>query len=690
MPHATNMNKYLDRFVVWCLYGVLVTPLIFQQALMHPLVILKTVFFQVFIEIAFISYLPLAVVYKEYRPRVTPLFIAVCALFSAIVISGVFGVNGARSIWSVPERMTGIVLMAHLVAYYTMLSGMRRSFSWRRYLATSVAISFFVALIPVVQLFIPSIFFDKMNDRVSGTIGNAIFLASYLFFHVFIAAWFARTSYAEKGMWWLYALVGAFDFMVICLTQTRGAALAMIVSLFALSVYTIRDKRSDIRIHRFVYGVWACIILFVGVFWITRTHVVWQGVPIMGRIAREGFQADNRLIAWRAGLQAFTERPLFGWGWENFYIAFNNYYNPRLLRSGFNETFFDRPHNVFVQFLTETGIVGFSAFVFLLFCALYYARKNKWLIALLAAYITQNFFAFDSVSSYMMFFAVVAFIDFEYHKNKEFILPSYKAWGMQGMALLVFCGAGALYSLYFFNYRAYAASRLEWQSVNYFVNARMPEGLDYMRQALAASTPYHVYIAKDLYPNIALLYKQGLPLPDVRNLITWAVRGMQETADAEPLNYGFWIGFADMMPPIASLDLKYLDQGLIVLDHADSLSPHRQSTLYVRSKILNLKGDKKGAQQAMAHAVALDPEVGDAHFFYGLLLLEGGDKEGGVRELARARELGREPKNVNEASVAGGNLGDLGAYKESALYFQKALLFEPDNAEMTMKLGLAS
>jgi tetratricopeptide (TPR) repeat protein len=143
-----------------------------------------------------------------------------------------------------------------------------------------------------------------------------------------------------------------------------------------------------------------------------------------------------------------------------------------------------------------------------------------------------------------------------------------------------------------------------------------------------------------------------------------------------------------MMQPIAGLDAKYIDQGIIALDRADAISPRRQATLYVRAKLLNLKGDTKGALKAMADAVALDLEVGDAHFYYGLLLLESGDAIGGLRELNRSAELGRVPRNASEASVAAAQLGDLGMYKESALYFQKALLFDPDNLEISMKLGL--
>ena len=46
------------------------------------------------------------------------------------------------------------------------------------------------------------------------------------------------------------------------------------------------------------------------------------------------------------------------------------------------------------------------------------------------------------------------------------------------------------------------------------------------------------------------------------------------------------------------------------------------------------------------------------------------------------------PRNASEAAVAAGQLGDLGDYKASALYFQKALLWKPADPELTMKLGL--
>jgi len=682
------MKLWLNRFVVGCLYGILLVPLVFQQALMHPLVIVKTLYFQILIEVACAGYIVLALFYKEYRPRITPLFIAVCGLLSVIFIAGAFGVNSARSIWSVPDRMTGMILMAHLTAYFIILSGMRQSFSWRRYMQVSLGVSFLVAVFPIIQLIFPGIFFDRLGDRLSGTIGNPIFLAAYLFFHVFIAGYYGAEAYVQKKRWWPYAVVGLFNVVVILLTQTRGALIALAASLIVLSVRPILG-RNGMQVQRILLGLWAFCVLFLGVFWATRTHSLWRNVPVLSRIAVDGFSANNRLYAWRAGLYSWTDNPVLGVGWDNFYAAFNAHYDPRLLRGGFRETFFDRPHNVFVQFLAETGIVGCIVYIALLVCVFRIARRNIWLVAMFVAYYTQNFFAFDSMSSYMMFFLTLAWIN-SMDGNKEYTHSLHARGGnaSQEMLALIASLMVATSGIYFLNYRLYRASNLEWKAINYFVHGEIPEGFEYMDKALKASTPYHVHIAKDVYPNVASLYKQNIPLSNVRAVIEDAVRGMTAAAEADPSNYGFWIGLADMMPLIAELDPRYVDQGFMALAQADRISPRRQATEYVRAKLLNLKGDKAGAITAMERAIALDPEVGDAHFYHALLLLESNDGAGGIRALERASVLGREPRTVSEASVTAAQLGDLGMYKESALFFQKALLMKPDDLELTIKLGL--
>ncbi len=681
------MKLYTEKFIIFCLYAALAIPFVFMQQLLHPLVTFKIVIFQSLIEIAFACYLALAVMYAEYRPRLSGLFIAVMGLFAVIALSGFMGVNGLRSIWSVPERMTGIFLMLHLIAYFSMLCGMRGRFSWIRYFSFSTAVSFIVALFPVVQLFVPGIFFDRVTERLGGTVGNPIFLSAYLMFHIFIGGWLAARFRADgKGWWWIWGVISFFDLIVIFLTQTRGALVALFV---AALIFGFTKSKYNFSQRGLYYGIcfWLVLIIFGGIFTVTRHAVFWQSIPVMSRLATEGFQANARLMAWQASVEAFKERPVFGWGWENFYAAFNNHYDPRLLRYGFGETFFDKPHNVFIQFLVETGLIGFLMYVTVLGMALWRARKRPWLMALIAAYLTQNFFAFDTISSYIMIFAVFAFIDAGdavsriENKNTQDINKGL-AIGLLGAIIIAFI------PLYFVNYRVWRASHLEWISINYFVQHYIPEGMDYFDKALAAKTPYHQYIQKDLYPNIALFYKQNIALPDVKSLVARAVLGMQEAVEQEPLNYSFLIGLADMMPAIVDLDPRYLDIASQALVRAEMVSPRRQATQYVLAKIRNLKGDKAGAIKAMRAAIDLDPQVGDAHFLYALLLLDNGQIAEGLPELDAAFALGRTAKNIEEANLVASQLGEASFYKEAERYYNIALGFEPDNNEIQMKLGL--
>ena len=56
-------------------------------------------------------------------------------------------------------------------------------------------------------------------------------------------------------------------------------------------------------------------------------------------------------------MRIFKERPIFGWGPENFSIALEKHYLPQF------EVWYDRAHNVFFDYLTQTGILGLLSYL---------------------------------------------------------------------------------------------------------------------------------------------------------------------------------------------------------------------------------------------------------------------------------------------------------------------------------------
>jgi O-antigen ligase len=69
-----------------------------------------------------------------------------------------------------------------------------------------------------------------------------------------------------------------------------------------------------------------------------------------------------RLATLRAGLLGFMERPLFGWGPENFGYAFDRYVDAAIFKHG--SFVQDKAHNQVVEELTTKGIIGGLAFLF--------------------------------------------------------------------------------------------------------------------------------------------------------------------------------------------------------------------------------------------------------------------------------------------------------------------------------------
>ena len=125
------------------------------------------------------------------------------------------------------------------------------------------------------------------------------------------------------------------------------------------------------------------------------------------------------------------DRPLLGWGPENFSAAFDKHFDIRHFVPGASsETWFDRAHSIVFDYLAETGLLGFGAFVgmFVVFFWELVRHVRRALpvhlgnavrrlspveIALLAAlpvaYLVQGLILFDVLPIYMNLFFFFAF-----------------------------------------------------------------------------------------------------------------------------------------------------------------------------------------------------------------------------------------------------------------------------------------
>ena len=139
--------------------------------------------------------------------------------------------------------------------------------------------------------------------------------------------------------------------------------------------------------------------------------------------------AQSRFWVWGEAWQGFLERPVFGWGPENFTTIYDAHFNPKFFMPGQNaETWFDRAHSVFFDYLSETGIVGLLSYlgIFAVFFWEFFKthrRKTASIIlggAMLAipiAYLGQGVAIFDVFPMYLCLFLFMSFATFYFEKG---------------------------------------------------------------------------------------------------------------------------------------------------------------------------------------------------------------------------------------------------------------------------------
>jgi len=171
-----------------------------------------------------------------------------------------------------------------------------------------------------------------------------------------------------------FSMVAGTSAVVLVLTDTRGAWLAM---LAVCVMYALLNRKKQFKILMLV--LLALILAFLAFLYIPALQV---RVLSIGDMQQTG--NSERLLMWQSSWKIFLDYPLIGVGPGEFANFYNNQYiSPLAQEQGHTS-----PHNNFLLYLTETGIVGLSGFVYLFFCVINYFlrqyRNNSQLVLSLA------------------------------------------------------------------------------------------------------------------------------------------------------------------------------------------------------------------------------------------------------------------------------------------------------------------
>jgi O-antigen ligase len=410
-----DIAKQIIRWIaLGALFLIPFMPLVVASSFFFPFISGKAFYFRILVDIVVCAWVALALLDKEYRPRISAVGIAVLAFVGWMFIANLFAINVEKAFWSNFERMEGWILLIHLLGFFFAISSiLRAEKKWRAWFLASLGVSVIISCYALLQIN-GSLAIHQGSTRIDATLGNSAYLAIYFLFSVFVSLWLALT---EKYSWlkWSLIALALLEAILIFFTETRGAILGLLIAFALVAFLTMLTAGK--RARRFATSSFFLIILLAGSFYLARGSDFVQNNHILQRIASISLaDGQTRFTLWHMALRGVSDRPIVGWGQEGFNYVFNTYYDPSLFAQ---EPWFDRAHNTFIDWLIAGGVPAFLLYLSLFGSAFFVLWRSSELsrperIALtgaLVGYAIHNFFVFDNLYSYVYFFALLALID---------------------------------------------------------------------------------------------------------------------------------------------------------------------------------------------------------------------------------------------------------------------------------------
>jgi len=638
----TTLEKTLRAI---CIAGVFALPfvcLIFLPSLFFPYITGKNFAFRIIVEVMAVAWLALA----QFRPRRSWLIAALALFVLVMAIADAFGAVPFKSFWSNFERMDGWITIAHVLVYTIVAASvMQTEKLWRYLWWTTLGVSVYLALYGFFQIAgITSLGQGGqagLSARVDATFGNPIYFAVYMLFHIFIAAmlwagvWASRRPADRLAPSLLFGAIILLDTSALFFTGTRGTMLGLIGgALLAAVLYAF--VRGSWKVRGTVLGIIAAVVLSAGIITLSRESAFVQSVGFLQRLATISFSDPtikarflNMGIAW----EGVKERPLLGWGQENYAIVFDKYYDPRMHGQ---EPWFDRVHNSIFDWLVAGGVLGLLAYLSIFVAALWalwrplFVRAAKdgfthaersILTGLLAGYFVHNLTVFDNVTSYILFGTILAFIVYRDSAASEapaiterrILSKTYLPYAAIAAALAVWALA------WWVNSAALAQNRTLLQAI-----APHDEGyarnLELFEEAISYGS-LGTQEAREQLASFAVGVGQGeFPAELKKNYYETAVSELQAQMAASPLDARFPLFLSNIYRAYGEYD-----NAETALTLAHTLSLGKQSILFDLAQNAYNKGDRAGALAYLKQAHELDTSVADARVLYAAMAIRLGN-----------------------------------------------------------------
>jgi O-antigen ligase len=559
--------------------------------------------------------------------------------------------------------------------------------------------------------------------RVDATLGNSTYLAVYLLVHIFLCLFFwwklvektgGLSRIFKVGATYIYSPIILLLFYVFYRTGTRGALLGLVGGIFVAAILVAIFEKKDILLKRL--AIWAVIVVVAlgGVFMASRNTSFVQNNPLLSRLARvttiQGMSSEGRFMIWPMAWQGFKERPVLGWGQESFNYVFNKYYDPKMYNQ---EAWFDRTHNVVLDWLIAAGALGFLSYLSIFAVGLWLPWRRREVVlstktyknndsigvqektfvrgftlgeraiitALFIAYFIHNLFVFDNLVSYILFFTILAYIH-----TQEFTKPVARIHeffdkikmdsGVRDRLVAPIILALLAVTVYFVNWQPLQTNYNLIDAMILSNQGQTEDAFNSFKKALGGSQLGRPEVREQLMSLVSTLSRSNLPEEKKNEIAAFAFDEFKKQIEQTPNDARYYIFTGSMLDGIGAFDVArpYLEKAV-------QLSLNKQT---IRMELINNylnSGKKAEALKLAKETYNLEPDFENMGVVYAITLLY--NKQRGEAE--KILSSYNDPSLFTDERVLAG-YAEAGAIDKVLSYYKDKAITDPQDLQSRYRL----
>ncbi len=588
---------------------VLLAPVVYNINFIFPYIFLKNIFFRGVVLILLLIFVIYLFEKNKWRGKGNYTLYGWFLLLLVLILATVFGIDPSNSFWGGWERMDGLLSYLLLGIYFFILINV---FTTKRDWIFLMRASVTVALAICVTGFFRG-GLNIINNEWS-YLGNSAFLGYYLLLNLGLLA---IVFILDKSKWrWLYGILGIVFLFVLFGAASRAPILGLFLEALIFGAFRFKNFS---KLWKAIFVGLILLVIMLGSLAVAyKDSGIAAKIKFIDRLAhisRIDPTTGNRLLVWGSSWQAFLERPILGYGPENIPVGVNKHYNPLI-----TEQWFDRTHNFVLDYLLFGGILGLIAYLLFIASGFYYAYKitknnptlGQVLGAMLAAMMFTLFFIFDTINSWIVIMALLAFISWaknyqgdEASKENDFGATISKIY--YPILIMVVLGVVVLFNATII--KPVKANLMAGKAYRYS-QADPQRAINYYDEIFSL----HTFGEREMCMALLQYATTAINAPEADMTVKKLVF---EKAEEKSLQYleenqrsmQVRLGLAQLYLRYASYNVFYLDKAIDLLINNINDSPGRVNIYFVIASAYNSKGENDKAIYYLEKSYEVTKEV---------------------------------------------------------------------------------